>query len=97
MTSQVCIFLSARCPRCSGKVFPAEMFSMRSGKFHRKCFTCSECRRLLDYTIASDGPNGEIFCNACYGQLFGAHVMYSQMEDKSGKTELIKPSKSFYY
>lgn len=68
------------------------MFSMRNGKYHRKCFSCSECKRLLDYNIAADGPNGEIFCNSCYGKLFGAHVMYSQMEDKSIKTELIKPS-----
>ena len=82
-----------RCPRCTGKVFPAEMFSMRNGKYHRKCFSCSQCKRALDYNIACDGPNSEIFCQPCYTKHFGAHVLYSQMEDKSNRTELIKPSK----
>jgi hypothetical protein len=35
-----------RCPRCAGKVFDAERLSMRSGQYHKKCFSCAECKRV---------------------------------------------------
>ena len=39
--------------------------------FHKKCFTCFDCKRPLDSTTVNDGPNNEIFCKACYGKNFG--------------------------
>ena len=40
------------CPRCYGVVFDAEKMAMRSGNYHKKCFTCSACKRNLDYLLA---------------------------------------------
>ena len=32
------------CPRCLGKVFEAEKMMTRYRVYHRKCFTCEECK-----------------------------------------------------
>ena len=47
------------CRRCRGSVFDAEKMSMRSGDYHRMCFTCLACRRALDYLLAVDGPGAQ--------------------------------------
>ena len=39
--------------------------------FHKPCFNCFECSRPLDSTLCCDSPDGEIFCKACYGKIFG--------------------------
>lgn len=52
-----------RCPRCNGKVFEAEKMASNNGVFHKKCFTCGDCRRALDPALVTDGVvPGEIFC-----------------------------------
>ena len=38
------------CPRCGGKVFEAEKMASKSGYFHKLCFTCKICNRLMDYS-----------------------------------------------
>ena len=60
-----------KCPRCGGKVFSAERCAMRSGQYHRKCFTCFDCQRALNASLATDGPNNEIYCQSCYNKLYG--------------------------
>ena len=35
------------CPRCAGKVFEAEKQVAKSGSYHRKCFTCAECKHQV--------------------------------------------------
>ncbi|CAG0894578.1 unnamed protein product [Cyprideis torosa] len=39
--------------------------------WHRKCFTCNDCRRPLDSISACDGPDREVYCKGCYGKKFG--------------------------
>ena len=46
---------SSRCPRCAGRVFDAEKMMAKSGWFHRTCFRCNICSKLLDQTNYSDG------------------------------------------
>lgn len=38
------------CPRCGGKVFEAERMACKTGQFHKLCFTCKICNRLMNYT-----------------------------------------------
>ena len=71
-----------QCPRCKGKVFTAELVAMKSGHFHKRCFTCCNCKRALDMSNACDGPNGDVFCSNCYGKYFGAMKRWFE-EDKS--------------
>ena len=81
-----------RCPRCCGKVFPAEKMSMRNGNYHRTCFSCGQCKRQLDYQLACDGPSGDIFCNNCYFQNFGP-LTHGIDGSSSIDTSSIKPKK----
>lgn len=54
------------CPRCDGKVFEAEKCPTKVGPFHSNCFSCIECTRKLDSVTCCEGPDGEIYCKACY-------------------------------
>jgi hypothetical protein len=47
------------CRRCHGLVYDAEKMAMRSGAYHKMCFTCALCRRALDYLLAVDSPGDE--------------------------------------
>ena len=59
-----------KCPRCQGKVFDAEKMQMKIGNYHKKCFSCSLCKRQLDYSNACHDMD-EIYCNNCYLKNYG--------------------------
>ena len=80
-----------KCPRCSGKVFEAEKMSMKSGHYHKKCFSCFECRRPMDYSLATDGPDWEVYCTTCYQRNFGPQSFKSDVEALY-RTDVIKPT-----
>lgn len=61
---------AARCPRCNDRVYAAEEISGAGSKWHKKCFSCKDCRKKLDSTNCSDN-NGEIYCKTCHGKNFG--------------------------
>ena len=60
------------CPRCSGKVFEAEKCPTKVGPFHKNCYSCIECTRKLDSVTCCEGPDGEIYCKACYANFYGS-------------------------
>ena len=81
------------CPKCSGKVFEAEKMVMRSGNYHKKCFTCAACSRALDHFGAVDSPQG-IQCQTCYAKSYGPselRVLTDTDGIKSVDTTVIKP------
>ena len=81
-----------RCPRCSGKVFPAERMAMGSGSYHRSCFCCGHCRRMMDFHLACDTPSGDICCRNCYAQRYGPASL--PMDGSTVvDTAVIKPTK----
>ena len=41
------------------QVFDAEKMSSSRHAYHKKCFTCRECERMMDAFIACDTPDGE--------------------------------------
>ncbi|XP_075234397.1 muscle LIM protein Mlp84B-like isoform X2 [Lycorma delicatula] len=61
------------CPRCGGVVFAAELVLAKSREWHRKCFKCRDCHRVLDSIIACDGPDSDVYCKTCYGKKWGPH------------------------
>merc|ERR1712012_953721 len=77
-----------KCPRCSGKVFPAERVAMRSGNYHKSCFSCGKCRRPLDLSLACDGPLGDVFCNNCYNQVFGPTNLAQDLSGAADTTSI---------
>ena len=43
----------------------------KSGFYHKKCFTCGNCKRALDYQLCTEGPDSDIYCKLCYAYKFG--------------------------
>ena len=53
------------CPRCSGKVFEAEKISSKGKFYHKECFTCQNCDKILTNSSCFELGH-EIFCKTCY-------------------------------
>ena len=37
------------------------------------CYSCADCNKGLEAGQGCDAPNREVYCKACYGNLFGLH------------------------
>ena len=59
------------CPKCNGKVFEAEKMITKRGLYHKKCFACFKCKHQLDYFLAIEGPDDEVYCKVCYKKNYG--------------------------
>ena len=59
-----------KCHRCGKTVYFAEA---REGpnnlKYHKSCFTCLACNKVLDSTFSE--RQGDVYCKVCYGKEFG--------------------------
>lgn len=60
-----------RCANCPDIVYANERVEAVGKVFHRLCFKCASCRRLLDRGTACDHKR-EIFCQNCYTKNFGS-------------------------
>ena len=41
--------------------------------FFPSCYSCADCNKGLEAGRGCDAPNREVYCKACYGNLFGLH------------------------
>lgn len=91
----------ARCGRCEKLVYAAEEMKALGKSYHKLCFKCKSCNKLLDSTNCTDKDN-ELFCKTCYAKTFGPQgygygqgagtlVMYTQQMTISDDAET-KPS-----
>ena len=64
---------------------------MKSGQYHKKCFTCFSCKANLDYSSATDSPLNEVLCKYCYRQSFGPSSIPQELESHH-RTDTIKVS-----
>ncbi|CAH8864057.1 unnamed protein product [Trichobilharzia szidati] len=62
---------SNRCANCPDIVYANERIDAVGKVFHRLCFKCADCQRLLDRGTACD-HNREVFCQNCYTKNFGS-------------------------
>ena len=61
---------SNKCAKCGKAVYMAEELLAAGKKWHKLCFKCSKCRKMLDSsTMAEHG--GELFCKSCHSRNFG--------------------------
>ena len=58
--------------------------------YHRNCFRCLECNRLLDSLTANDGSDGGLYCKICYGRKYGPQTRSSDVDHKLIDTSTIK-------
>ncbi|XP_034185644.1 muscle LIM protein 1 isoform X6 [Osmia lignaria lignaria] len=59
-----------KCPKCGKSVYAAEERVAGGLKWHKMCFKCGLCGKLLDSTNCSE-HEGELFCKVCHGRKFG--------------------------
>lgn len=62
---------SDKCARCKKAVYAAEKVFAAGKPFHKLCFSCSTCKKLLSSMNCCDNSESEIFCKACYGKQYG--------------------------
>ncbi|KAH8250853.1 hypothetical protein KR038_003946 [Drosophila bunnanda] len=59
-----------KCPKCKKSVYAAEEKVAAGQKWHKMCFKCGMCNKLLDSTNAAE-HEGEVFCKVCHARKFG--------------------------
>ncbi|XP_066600576.1 muscle LIM protein Mlp84B [Prorops nasuta] len=59
-----------KCPKCGKSVYAAEERVAGGLKWHKMCFKCGLCGKLLDSTNCSE-HEGELFCKVCHARKFG--------------------------
>ncbi|KAI8905036.1 hypothetical protein EDD86DRAFT_194143 [Gorgonomyces haynaldii] len=63
--------LSDKCPKCQKTVYFAEqMLGPGNSKYHKLCFTCSDCGKSVDSRTMADKDN-VLYCKGCHGRKFG--------------------------
>ncbi|ELU04605.1 hypothetical protein CAPTEDRAFT_160006 [Capitella teleta] len=58
------------CPRCQKKVYFAEEVRVGLRKYHKLCFKCDNCKKLLEASRVNEHEDS-LYCQACYGKKFG--------------------------
>ena len=53
---------SEKCARCLKAVYAAEKVVAAGKNFHKLCFTCFTCKKMLSSMNCCDNSEGEIFC-----------------------------------
>ncbi len=61
------------CPKCNKKVYFAEQVKGAGATYHKLCFKCTTCNKMLDSSLCADKDNA-LYCKSCYGANFGPKV-----------------------
>ncbi|KAK6189695.1 hypothetical protein SNE40_001695 [Patella caerulea] len=60
----------AMCPKCNKAVYAAEERLAGGYKWHKGCFKCNMCNKMLDSTNAAEHA-AALYCKNCHGRKFG--------------------------
>merc|ERR1712098_206342 len=58
------------CAKCGKTVYFAEAMKADGNTWHKTCFTCILCNKMLDSCLVCE-KEGNIYCKSCYGKNFG--------------------------
>nr|pir hypothetical protein T04C9.4 - Caenorhabditis elegans [Caenorhabditis elegans] len=59
-----------KCPKCGKSVYAAEEMSAGGYKWHKFCFKCSMCNKLLD-SMSCCEHQAQLFCKQCHCRRYG--------------------------
>lgn len=59
-----------KCATCNKNVYKAEEIRAANKTFHKLCFKCTACNKLLQPNILTE-HSGDLFCKNCYAKNFG--------------------------
>ena len=71
-------------------MFQAERRVVAGAAYHLACFSCQECKKLLDQTTACEAE-GELLCKGCHTRLHHVSQLKVVEADKALDTSLILP------
>lgn len=60
------------CGVCGQRVYFNEERNFMAQKWHKKCFKCNQCSKVLESGLANLDENNTLFCNPCYRKLYSA-------------------------
>jgi hypothetical protein len=61
------------CAKCDKPVYAAELILGAGKKYHKMCFRCLKCNKLLDSTNMVD-KDFDVYCRPCYSKEYGPKV-----------------------
>jgi len=85
----------SKCPKCGKSVYAAEEMVAGGYKWHKFCFKCNMCNKLLDSTNVAE-HKAELFCKTCHcrklgpkgvGFGLGAGTLTTDKGERFGNTE----------
>merc|ERR1712241_264507 len=59
-----------KCPTCDRSVYAAEEKMAGGYKWHKICFKCSMCNKMLDSTTCAEHEK-TLYCKVCHGRKYG--------------------------
>ncbi|VDM52985.1 unnamed protein product [Angiostrongylus costaricensis] len=59
-----------KCPKCGKSVYAAEEMAAGGYKWHKFCFKCTMCNKLLDSMTCCE-HQAELFCKQCHCRRYG--------------------------
>lgn len=59
-----------KCAKCDKFVYKAEETRAANKTYHKLCFKCYNCNKLLEPNILTE-HQGDLYCKNCYGKKFG--------------------------
>jgi len=59
-----------KCPKCKKSVYAAEEKIGAGQKWHKMCFKCGMCNKLLDSNNVAE-HEGEVYCKVCHARKYG--------------------------
>jgi hypothetical protein len=59
-----------KCAKCQKSVYKAEEIRAANKTFHKLCFKCNGCSKLLEPNILTE-HQGDLYCKNCYARKFG--------------------------
>lgn len=65
-----CFGGSPKCKRCNKSVYAAEMVTALDSKWHKMCFKCEECDKMLESGKENE-HDSKLYCQNCHGKMFG--------------------------
>ena len=58
------------CGKCGKAVYMAEEVLAAGKKWHKMCFKCGNCKKMLDSSTMRE-HEGDLYCKACHTRKFG--------------------------
>ena len=74
-------------------------YSLQGSWYHKNCFRCVDCSRLLDSLTNNDGPDGQLYCKVEIKGLESSVICLTRdyFLDTCTKTDWDQAEEDFYY